>query len=303
MREEGHEPDPLWKQLHITYHACHEMETGECSTMSYWDDHEAWISFIMLQSGHGLKPKNYEIVKKEYDRETVMPVWDGEPAYELMPTTWPITDAGFHDDWMVRKRAYWSLLSGAFGYTYGHASVWCTVSEKEKNAVSFVGWYEALHSKGSEQIRYLHRFMESLSICTCIPCQDVLLEQNSRPEDILDLHVQAAKDINGRFICVYFPSGGTERLDIEEFAKEKGTLYLWWYNPRDGRFYSEKMEEAEKPEKRETDGRILQVSSPEQGPGKDWILLVMNREGERPIRESEYYEFSEEAEEKKVFEW
>ena len=54
----------------ITYHSCHEMETGECSTMSYWTDEEAWISFIMLQSGHGLNIKNWEIVKPDRRRKS-----------------------------------------------------------------------------------------------------------------------------------------------------------------------------------------------------------------------------------------
>ena len=122
------QPDDAWKDVLMTYHACHEMQTGECSTMSYWTDEEAWIDFIMLQSGHGLTPKNYELVEKEYSRKKVMPVWDGEPAYEMMPTSWPITpETKTHGSWMTRKRAYWSLFSGAFGYTYGHASVWCCV--------------------------------------------------------------------------------------------------------------------------------------------------------------------------------
>lgn len=49
------EKDPSWEELLITYHACHEAETGECSTLSYWNgEEEAWISFVMLQSGHSL---------------------------------------------------------------------------------------------------------------------------------------------------------------------------------------------------------------------------------------------------------
>ena len=96
-----------------------------CSTMSYWTDEEAWIRFIMLQSGHGLEPKNYELVKKEYDRQQVMPVWDGEPAYEMMPTSWPPVNASFHGSWMVRKRAYWSLFAGSFGpVSYTHLDVY-----------------------------------------------------------------------------------------------------------------------------------------------------------------------------------
>ena len=95
--------DPDWQKILMTYHTCHEAETGECSTMSYWKYDDAWISFIITQSGHGLTAKNYELVKANYNRENPMPVFDGEPAYEQMPTTWPI-GSDFHGDWMVWKR-------------------------------------------------------------------------------------------------------------------------------------------------------------------------------------------------------
>ncbi len=110
------EKDPAWEELLLTYHACHEAETGECSTLSYWDgDEEAWIRFVMLQSGHGLLPKNYEIVAKEYENPHVRPVWDGEPAYEMMITTFPPVDESYHGTWMVRRRAY---LRTCFGMVF-----------------------------------------------------------------------------------------------------------------------------------------------------------------------------------------
>ena len=105
-------PDEHWSDALMTYHTCYETGTGKYSTMSYWDDQDVWIDFIMLQSGHGEKPQNYLQVKEEYDRERTMPVFDGEPAYEQMPASWPPTY--FHDEWIVRKRAYWSLFAGSF---------------------------------------------------------------------------------------------------------------------------------------------------------------------------------------------
>lgn len=98
-------PDPDWSKALMTYHTCFEGETGAYSTMSYWDDADVWIDFIMLQSGHGEKTQNYLQVKKEYEREKPMPIFDGEPAYEEMPSGWPKLFP-FHDDWIVRKRAY-----------------------------------------------------------------------------------------------------------------------------------------------------------------------------------------------------
>lgn len=38
-----------------------------------------------------------------------MPVFDGEPAYKMMPTEWRNVK-NFHGDWIVRKRAYWSIF-------------------------------------------------------------------------------------------------------------------------------------------------------------------------------------------------
>ena len=197
----------MWNELLITYHACHERETGECSTMSYWTDEEAWISFIMLQSGHGLEVKNYELIRKEYERKNIMPVFDGEPAYEKMPTTWPkVKD--YHGDWVVRKRAYWSLFAGSFGHTYGHASVWCMISEKEKDKFRTDSWFEALDNPGAWEMKVLRDFLESRNLASCKPYQEVLIEQEKKKVDIMDEHIQSCIDIEGNFMCIYFPSGG-----------------------------------------------------------------------------------------------
>lgn len=301
-------PDPAWKEVLMTYHACHEMGTGECSTMSYWTDKEAWIDFIMLQSGHGLEPKNYELVAKEYNRECVMPVWDGEPAYEMMPTSWPITEeTAMHGSWMTRKRAYWSLLSGAFGYTYGHASVWCCVSEQERSPISKYTWYEALHSEGSAQIKFLREFSDALQIMTCRPAQEILPEIQG--EDILDQHLQASVSTDGSFACIYFPSGGDTLLNMgklwEPKAPEKfvGKAFLWWYNPRDGKCYADEKHLAEEAQAVQVSGGKLQVSSPDSGAEHDWVLIVTREKTEVPVKEQNYYSMEEVNVVKKVFEW
>ena len=302
------QPDDAWKDVLMTYHACHEMQTGECSTMSYWTDEEAWINFIMLQSGHGLTPKNYELVEKEYSRKKVMPVWDGEPAYEMMPTSWPITpETKMHGSWMTRKRAYWSLFSGAFGYTYGHASVWCCVSEQEKSPISSQTWYEALQSEGSEQIRYLRQFSDSLQIMTARPAREILPQTEG--EDVLDLHLQACTCLDERFACVYFPSGGGAVLNLgnvwnPEAPREfDGEVCLWWYNPRDGKFYTHAGQRAEAAETAQAAGGKLSVSAPDSGPEHDWVLIASREQTEAPVKEQTYYNMDEEKAVKKVFEW
>lgn len=295
--------DPAWKELLITYHPCHEAETGECSTMSYWTDDEAWISYIMLQSGHGTGPKNYELVEKEYHREHTMPVWDGEPAYELMPTMWPLDESTpFHGSWMVRKRAYWALFSGAFGHTYGHGCVWCSISEKERNAFNPCTWYEALHYEGAEQILYVRTLIDTMQIMTYQPIKEICSDM---PEDNIDLHIQACESPDRKKICAYFPSGGTARLKLGTFwdVSENKEVFLWWYNPRDGKFYKEENAITDQPEPVVLTGKELTVSAPSAGEEKDWVLLVMAERTEIPVKGKLCPEPEETKEIKKVFEW
>lgn len=287
-----------WEKLLITYHACHERETGKCSTMSYWTDEEQWISFIMLQSGHGSGPKNYELVSYEYDRKNVMPVWDGEPAYEMMPTSFPDFDT-FHGPYMVRKRAYWSLLSGAFGHTYGHCSVWPSISEKERNPMFRLTWYEALSGEGAEQMRHLRAFMDDIRPMELIPCNEIL----SYGEDTLETHQQAAASEDGTTVCVYLPAGGRTQLKLAECVRKASEVNVWWYQPKDGRFYDmDGKETADAVKQRLTDGKLF-VEAPGDGEENDWILIVKTDDTGIPVRSRSYGEEIEEETVKKVFEW
>ncbi|WP_198510325.1 apiosidase-like domain-containing protein, partial [Bacillus solitudinis] len=285
-------------------HPCHELETGECSTMSYWTDEEAWISFIMIQSGHGLTPKNYDLVKTYYDTEQPMPVFDAEPAYEQMPTAFPVpgTQFEYHGGWMVRKRAYWSLFAGSFGHTYGHASVWCMISEKERDSWRTYSWFEALDRPGAWQIKILRDFLESRDLSQCTPSQKILTEQRHKKEDILDEHNQACIN-EGEFICVYFPSGGEETIDVGRLKSDD--LHMWWFNPRDGQCYLQNNVTSEEPiqltEVLKNDA--IKIVTPTRGTEQDWVCVIECRENRatRPGKAQIYGEMPVPSEVKKVF--
>jgi len=291
-----------WEKILLTYHACHESETGKCSTMSYWTDEEKWISFITIQSGHGLTPKNYELIEKEYKRLNTMPVFDGEPAYEKMPTSWPVIK-GFHDDWIVRKRAYWSLFAGSFGHTYGHGSIWCSISEREKDGFRPYSWIESLDHPGAWQIKILRDFMEAVNLNNCIPSQEILLEQSKKEIDVLDEHIQACSEINGAFSCVYFPSGGEDTISLKHLKAE--TIQIWWFNPKDGKFYSQNNEITEKSASKlnKQNNDSLKITTPTKGEREDWICIVKNENYFISIESAEYGDMIIPQEVKKVFNW
>lgn len=293
-----------WKKLLITYHACHEAETGLCSTFSYWTPEDQWIGFTMLQSGHGLYKKNYELVENERqpkkfgDLELIYPVWDGEPAYEMMPTTWPVKDAdSFHGTYMVRKRAYWSLFSGSFGHTYGHASVWCSATEKDKNMVCRHTWAEAIKSEGSGQMKILRDFLESYPLWEFEPARGRLLRQASG-EDELDLHEEALASAARNQMLVYFAADTEERIDVSGIF-EGDAVCGAWFNPSDGSLTEVSEYAAEKDE----EGRKIVCAANHRESGEDRILILAKDPAGICVQSGVYGAKSEEAEATKVFEW
>ncbi len=258
----------------------------------------------MIQSGHGLTPKNYDLVKTYYDTEQPMPVFDAEPAYEQMPTAFPVpgTQFEYHGGWMVRKRAYWSLFAGSFGHTYGHASVWCMISEKERDSWRSYSWFEALDMPGAWQIKILRDFLESRDLSQCIPSQEILIEQRHKKEDILDEHIQACIS-EGEFICVYFPSGGEETIDVSRLKSDD--LHMWWFNPRDGQCYLQNNDSSEEPirltEVLKND--VMKIVTPTRGKEQDWVCVIECRENRatRPGKVQIYGEMPVPSEVKKVF--
>ena len=340
-----------WRRLLITYHACHEAETGECSTFSYWTPEDAWIGFTMLQSGHGLYKKNYELIEAERvpkhvtseggipsddaegtamagaaassdgtataggtasagsttaaggtaaaesttaGQDLIYPVWDGEPAYEMMPTCWPVKDLNsFHGTYMVRKRAYWGLLAGAFGHTYGHASVWNTATEKEKNVICRFSWTEAIQSDGSKQMKILRDFLEAYPLAYFEPCQERLLRQASS-EDELDLHEQAARRADRAQMLVYFAADTQERIQAGDIFE--GAVYGAWFDPKDGSLtVPEDLSSCMK------DG-ILSVKN-DSSDGEDRVLILSADPSGIAVPSLVYGDREEDGELRNVFEW
>ena len=268
----ANEPNAAWRDLIITYHTCFEMETGEYSTMSYWTDGEAWISLVLLQSGHGLETTSYSAVHREYERSRTMPVLDAEPAYERMPMNWPAL-LPLHDDWIVRKRAYWALLAGAFGHTYGHASVWCMISEKERNDVLSASWFEALSHPGASQMKVLRDFVESLAFERWRPAQEMLAHVSACGQTCVDGHRQAARDREGEFAIIYLTDGGSECADLSALGSDR--LFALWFDPRTGDTRGDGSNDPWEVV-RHPFGNIF--TAPSHGARQDWVLVVATNE-------------------------
>jgi hypothetical protein len=271
------ESHPAWSDVLMTYHTCFTDVPLNYSS-SRWLHDDAWLSFHMIQSGHRQHVENYNQIQADYEREPTRPVLDGEPNYEDIPYPIPGGHA-YHRDWNVRKRAYWSVLAGACGHTYGHASVWCMRDPARGLEPGTLSWRGALDRPGAQQLLHLRHLVESRPFFECVPDQR-LVSMPSRVGGTLDTRLQARLDRQGRFALIYTTSGNTIPVDLSRFAGD--TVHSWWFDPRTGKSCDAHGAPITAPFIRLPTTGIHRFQPPTSGPDNDWLLIMDAAEHDFP---------------------
>ncbi len=143
--------DPYRRPLTI-----HPTGLGRLSARHATDD-SALLDFDLLQTPHGQREAvepTVRTVRESYADTPIMPVINGEAAYEMLfdslPTEWT-------------RRMFWlSMMNGAGGHTYGGNGIW-QVNRRGKphgpspqhppgNGYGAIPWDEAMNLPGSTQI-------------------------------------------------------------------------------------------------------------------------------------------------------
>jgi hypothetical protein len=219
---EGIEAETGGGQL-ITYHP-----QGWSKSSDFFRD-EPWIDFHVFQSGHDFRDlDNHRFTLEVRGLTPVKPVIDGEPRYEDHPVGLFRLREAWKDDWFgafdVRQAAWWSLLSGAAGHTYGNHNIWQMWQPgREGVSKARTPWRQALTHDGAAQMGHMRRFLEKHGFGQLEPAQE-LLAANAEGAG----HQRAARSRNGRWTIVYTPLGEAVRLSAA--AGMRGG----WFDPRSG---------------------------------------------------------------------
>ncbi|PRY10956.1 collagenase-like protein with putative collagen-binding domain [Pontibacter ummariensis] len=240
----------------ITYHP-----SGGKSATDYFPK-DAWLDLDMFQTGHDRDTKDYAFVQNNRQKEPTRPVINGEPRYEDHPNQFKPLEKGWMDDTDVRQSAYWTMLTGAAGYTYGSHDIWqmWDINRDPINGARTV-WPEAIHLPGSRQAGYMKKLLEAFPWQQMKNDQSVILNDN--PED--QGHMVGAISDKKDFMMIYTPLGQPIKADLSRLSGKKAQAF--WFNPRDGR--SKKIgvfDTTEKPE----------FKPWSVGRGSDFVLVVAN---------------------------
>ncbi len=223
-----------------------------------------WLDFNMYQSSHAAHDHDNGLyAENDYALDPPKPTLDGEPRYENIQVGFYFQ--GFNrqdrfDDYDVRQAAYWSILAGACGHTYGHSSVWQMFDEgREPIIAALMPWHVALDHPGAFQMKHVRTLFEARSFSKLIPNQSMIKNGPMTGGG----KIRAAVDDDGGFAIVYSPRG--ESFTIDKSVVEARYIKEIWFDPRYGVSYHIHTGD--------TDG-IQTYTPPTSGRGQDWILII-----------------------------
>jgi len=227
-----------------------------------------WLDFNMYQSSHGARDHdNGLFAEHDYALMPPKPTLDGEPRYEMVPV-------GFYfagnnpqdrfDAYDCRQAAYWSLLAGACGHTYGHNSIWQMWAPNREGVISVaIPWYVALDHPGAFQMGLVRKLFESRPFQKLLPCQAMIKAGPTCGGG----KIRAAVASDSSFALIYSPRGEPFTVD-KSMIQGKRTNEIW-FDPRYG--------VATNIHSPDTKG-LQTYTPPTNGRGNDWILILENAE-------------------------
>lgn len=235
---------------------------------------EGWLDFHGAYSGHRWAYPTYRLIEQDRATKPIRPVIDLEPCYENHP--YHPDGSPFHaarEKWdgvtrgtaaLIREQAYWAVLAGAAGHTYGANDVWGFYDPgrptKEQRLYEYnTPWRQALDFPGATQMGILRRLLESRPWYTLEPAQSIVVAGQGIGEN----HIQAARAADGRFLFAYIPRGQQVSVDMTKIRGSRATGY--WFNPRDGT--------AKEIGQFPCSG-MRELSPPDNGIDRDWVLVL-----------------------------
>ncbi len=222
------------------------------SSRDFHDD--SWLDFNMQQTwGHA----NADVVRirSDYEKSPAKPVLNGEPGYENRPEA-PTSSA-----WKCRYEGYWSVFSGAFGFTYGAERIWQFRLE----------WKDALQNEGARDMQHLRSLIESRPMPNRIPDQSLIVSGQG------DLgkgpsYCAATRASDGSYAMVYSTMGQPFTVELSNLSGTR--LHAYWYSPRDGHCYDSQQGQSDRPMEIDKTRTRQEFTPPTSGQNQDWVLIL-----------------------------
>jgi len=186
-------------------------------------DDPTWAPLIELNASYTYYP-TYAQVLTDYDRPNALPTFMVEANYEFEHNA---ADLGTPE--ILRRQAYWALLSGAAGHLYGNRYTWPFID----------GWQDNLDTPGSFQMGFVRFLFASRRWFDLVPDEThaVVTAGYGTYADggalIDNDYLTAARTPDGALVIAYMP---TVRAITVDMSKLGAPANAQWYDPSNGTY-------------------------------------------------------------------
>jgi hypothetical protein len=236
--ESLHDGKSDWSTTLISYHSM--------TSSSKWFHDEPWLDFHMWGTYHSAKdwPRSFQVAAKDYALSFPKPTLNAEPPYEEHPRDYDPAN-GWFEDYEIRRAAWWSVMSGTLGHTYGAHPVWQFYHGhpflKSKVPVPDVAkprmtLEQALDLPVSNQMQHLRRLFESVDFTSFQPDSDWIRIDSTEasPDSLQPNHLVGG--YGSHFGFVYSPCGDSFSVVLDRIRGN--SIAAEWYDPRTGLYQS-----------------------------------------------------------------
>lgn len=215
-----------------------------------------YIDFHTAQTGHGID-RCYisDKVMLDMAARTPKPFLDSEARYEDHPACFQAQIGYRWDEDDVRQNAYWNVLAGACGHTYGNNAVWCMNREPTEYWPDL--WEEAARHPGAGQMQHLKKLRLSRDYFSLRHAPELMCENYEGMG-----HMVSA--VGNGYGYVYTPLGLPVTVELSQI-RPANCIRAFWFNPRTG---EEALFSVLPPNGRTT------LVPPSSGKGHDWVLVL-----------------------------
>jgi len=199
----------------------------------------------------------WQAIEYDYNRTPEKPTLDSEAWYENNKDHCGTTPFN------IRRRAYYTILAGAFGHTYGAGGIWDGLTGKNGCSGSYK---DALEYPGSYDIGHCSDFFHSLGndYIKMRPDQNFIIRGQSSS---YDMHIQASVAKDSSFAVVY--SGDDSKYSLDLTKMKPGSIETRWFDPRNGVYQTD----FESPYSNINADQVFDPPG-NSGPGNDWVLYL-----------------------------
>jgi len=230
---------------------------------------ESWLTLNDIYTDYDAFCEN---LKRGYDVSPVKPFFLLEAAYEH--------DRFKLDAQEMRSQAYWTMLSGGFGYIFGNCPLWSLGTTTASSFCTLTDWKAELDSVGSIDMIHHRNLFASREWNALEPDWSHAVVTSGYGTFGQSNYVTAAMTADQSTMIAYVPTQRT--ITVNTGAMSGCSIRSWWFNPRDGTAIDHGMT---------TRLRSRTYTTPTTS-GPDWVLVIDDGSKEYPppgMAVSDYY--------------